>query len=89
MELAKRRKGTTALKGLGVKFGATVRKRYGKVYRTLKQKRRCPSCTSLKFRRIAIGIWKCNKCEYKVAGGSVRYKPWKITRLNSVFFSTD
>ena len=43
MELAKRRKGSTALKGLGVKFGATVRKRYGKVYRTLKLKRRCPS----------------------------------------------
>lgn len=70
MKLANRRKRSTALKGLGVKFGATVRKRYGKVYRTLKQKRRCPSCTSLKFRRLAIGIWKCDKCEYKVAGGA-------------------
>jgi len=66
----KRRKGSTALKGLGVKFGATVRKRYGKVHRTLKQKRRCPGCTSLKFRRIAIGIWQCGKCEYKVAAGA-------------------
>ena len=27
MELAKRRKGSTALKGLGVKFGATVTKK--------------------------------------------------------------
>jgi ribosomal protein L37AE/L43A len=47
------RKGQTVLKGLGTKFGATVRKRYSKVYRTLKQKRRCPSCGSLKFMRIA------------------------------------
>ena len=28
--MAKRKKGSTALSGLGVKFGATVRKRYGK-----------------------------------------------------------
>jgi large subunit ribosomal protein L37Ae len=68
--MVSRKKGSTALKGLNVKFGATVRKRYGKVYRTLKQKRRCPNCTSLKFKREAIGIWKCSKCEYKVAGGA-------------------
>ena len=64
------RKGQTALKGLGTKFGATVRKRYGKIYRTLKRKRRCPSCGSLKFGRIASGIWNCPKCNFKVAAGA-------------------
>jgi large subunit ribosomal protein L37Ae len=59
-----------ALKGLGIKFGATVRKRYGMAYNTLKQKRRCPSCGSLRFSRIASGIWYCPKCRYKVAGGA-------------------
>ncbi|HEY9386802.1 MAG TPA: 50S ribosomal protein L37 [Nitrososphaeraceae archaeon] len=66
----RKRQGRTALKGLGVKFGVTVRKRYGMVYRTLKQKRRCPSCASLKFGRVAAGIWYCRKCNYKVAGGA-------------------
>lgn len=61
---------STALKGHGVKFGATVRKRYGKVYRTLHKKRRCPSCGSLRFSRIASGIWACPKCSYKVASGA-------------------
>ncbi len=50
------KQGSTALKGHGVKFGATVRKRYGKVYRTLHKKRRCPSCGSLRFGRVASGI---------------------------------
>jgi large subunit ribosomal protein L37Ae len=57
------RKGQTVLKGLGTK-------RYSKVYRTLKQKRRCPSCGSLKFMRIACGIWNCPKCNFKVAAGA-------------------
>ncbi|HJS65551.1 MAG TPA: 50S ribosomal protein L37 [Nitrososphaeraceae archaeon] len=63
-------KSQTALKGLGVKFGATVRKRYGTVYKTLKQKRRCPTCSSLRFDRIASGIWYCPKCNLKVASGA-------------------
>jgi large subunit ribosomal protein L37Ae len=65
--VSRNRKGQTALKGLGTKFGATVRKRYSKIYRTLKRKRRCPSCGSLKFGRIASGIWNCPKCKFKVA----------------------
>ena len=49
----------TRLKGLGVKYGATVRK-----------KRRCPKCGSIKFDRKALGIWYCSKCNYKVAAGT-------------------
>jgi large subunit ribosomal protein L37Ae len=68
--VSRRKQGPRGLKGLGVKFGATVRKRYGMVYRTLKQKRRCPLCGSLRFDRIALGIWYCPKCKYKVAAGA-------------------
>ena len=64
------KKGSTALRGHGIKYGATVRKRYGKVYRTLHIKRRCPSCGSLRFGRLAAGIWACPKCSFKVAGGA-------------------
>ncbi|MDP8902940.1 MAG: 50S ribosomal protein L37 [Thermoproteota archaeon] len=68
--MAKRKKGSTALTGLGVKFGATVRKRYGKVHRTLHRKRRCPSCGSIRFSRLAAGIWHCPKCNCKIASGA-------------------
>ncbi len=59
-----------SLKGLGVKYGATVRKRYTNIYNTLKKKRVCPKCGSLRFKRIVIGIWRCYKCNYTVAGGA-------------------
>jgi large subunit ribosomal protein L37Ae len=64
------KKGSTNLRGLGIKFGATVRKRYGKVHRTLHKKRRCPSCGSLRFCRLAAGIWQCPKCSFKIAAGA-------------------
>ncbi|MGH9979283.1 MAG: 50S ribosomal protein L37, partial [Nitrososphaeraceae archaeon] len=55
--VTRRKRKSTSLKGLGVKFGATVRKRYGAVYRILKKSRKCPSCGSKRFSRIALGIW--------------------------------
>jgi large subunit ribosomal protein L37Ae len=66
----KRKHKLGSLKGLGVKYGATVRKRYATIYRTLKKKRRCPLCGSTQISRIAIGIWTCQKCKYKLAAGA-------------------
>lgn len=68
--VARRKRKSTSLKGLGVKFGAKVRKRYGAVYRILKKNRKCPSCGSKRFSRIALGIWYCPKCHLKVASGA-------------------
>ena len=65
-----RTKARESLPGLHQKYGATLRRRYTKVYLTLKQKRRCPKCGSRRFRRKALGIWKCPKCQYTVAGGA-------------------
>lgn len=65
------------LKGLGAKYGGTLRKRYARVYRVLKTARECPSCSSMKLRREASGIWTCNACGYKVAGGAYDVTPPK------------
>jgi large subunit ribosomal protein L37Ae len=58
------------IRGLGAKYGGTLRKRYARVYRTTKASKECPSCSSMKLRRQASGIWKCNSCGYVVAGGA-------------------
>ena len=68
--VSRRKHKLTGLKGLGVKYGATLRKRYGLVYKVFKKRRLCPKCGSIQFDREAMGIWFCSKCEYKVAAGA-------------------
>lgn len=63
------------LKGLGPKYGSSLRKRYSRVWRVLKAKRQCPKCGSFRFKRVAVGIWECGKCGYKVAGGAYNVTP--------------
>lgn len=65
------------LKGLGAKYGGTLRKRYARVFRTLKAARECPSCARMKLRRASSGIWKCKSCGYTVAGGAYDLAPSK------------
>ena len=58
----------SSLKGLGARYGIKPRKQFTKVHYILKSKRRCPVCGSIKFGREAVGIWKCKKCSFKIAG---------------------
>jgi len=67
------------VKGLGAKYGGTLRKRYARIYRMLKASRACPSCASMKMRRQASGIWKCGVCGFTVAGGAYDLAPLKTS----------
>ena len=67
-------------RGLGTRYGATVRKRYVKVITELKKPHRCPQCGFVRVRRVSVGIWKCGKCEFTFAGGA--YTPH--TKLGAV-----
>jgi large subunit ribosomal protein L37Ae len=58
------------VRGLGAKYGGTLRKRYARVFRTMKEARECPACSSKKLSRASSGIWKCKSCGYTVAGGA-------------------
>jgi large subunit ribosomal protein L37Ae len=63
-------KAKESLRGLGAKYGGTLRKRYARVFRVLKASRECPSCSSMKLARASSGVWKCKSCGYTVAGGA-------------------
>ena len=58
------------VRGLGAKYGGTLRKRYARVFRIQKQARQCPVCSSMRLSRTASGIWRCKSCGYTVAGGA-------------------
>jgi large subunit ribosomal protein L37Ae len=67
-------------RGLGVRYGATVRKRYMKVIVELKKPHKCPQCGFVRVHRESVGIWKCKKCSYTFTGGA--YTP--TTKLGVV-----
>jgi large subunit ribosomal protein L37Ae len=67
-------------RGLGPRYGSTVRKRYVKVVTELKRPHKCPQCGFVRVRRQSVGIWKCQKCNFTFAGGA--YTP--ITKLGVV-----
>ncbi len=67
-------------RGLGTRYGATVRKRYVKVITELKRPHKCPNCGFVRVRRESVGVWKCNKCSYTFAGGA--YTP--VTKLGVI-----
>jgi large subunit ribosomal protein L37Ae len=67
-------------RGLGVRCGSTVRKRYIKVITELNRPHKCPQCGFVKVHRESVGVWKCKKCDYTFAGGA--YTP--VTKLGVV-----
>ena len=67
-------KKTRSFKGLGARYGIKIRKKNSIVHKTLKSKRKCPECGSLKFGRQDIGIWNCKKCGFKIAGAAYDVK---------------
>jgi large subunit ribosomal protein L37Ae len=67
-------------RGLGARYGSTVRKRYVRATAGLKKAHRCPQCGFLRVKRESVGVWKCKKCGYTFAGGA--YMPF--TKLGVV-----
>jgi len=67
-------------RGLGARYGATVRKRQVAVLTELKKTHKCPQCGSMSVQRESVGVWKCKKCGLTFTGGA--YTP--ATKLGVV-----
>lgn len=67
-------------RGLGPRYGSTVRKRYIKIVEELKKPHTCPQCGFPRVRRESVGVWKCRKCGFTFTGGA--YTP--ITKLGVI-----
>ena len=68
--MGKRTKKVGPTRGLGPRYGATVRKRYMKVVTEMKKPHKCPQCGFLRVRRQSVGVWKCAKCGVTFTGGA-------------------
>ena len=78
--MGKRTKKVGPTRGLGSRYGATVRKRYIKVVKGMKKPHRCPQCGLQRVKRVSVGVWKCRKCGFTFTGGA--YTP--TTKLGIV-----
>jgi large subunit ribosomal protein L37Ae len=67
-------------RGLGTRYGSTVRKRYVKVVTEAKKTHKCPQCGAEAVKRESVGVWNCRKCGHTFAGGA--YTP--VTKLGVV-----
>lgn len=76
----RRTKKVGSTRGLGARYGSTVRKRYLKVISEVKKVHKCPQCSSETVRRQSVGVWKCRKCGFTFTGGA--YTPF--TKLGVV-----
>jgi large subunit ribosomal protein L37Ae len=78
--VGKRTKKIGPTRGLGARYGATVRKRYTKTVVSLKKTYKCPQCSAVAVKRQSVGVWECRKCGLTFAGGA--YTP--VTKLGIV-----
>ncbi len=76
----KRKKKVGPTRGLGARYGSTVRKQYVKVLSEMKKAHRCPQCDSSSVQRESVGVWNCRKCGLTFTGGA--YTP--TTKLGVV-----
>lgn len=78
--MGKRTKKVGPTRGLGPRYGSTVRKRYIKVVTELRKAHVCPQCGFSRVKRESVGVWRCRKCGFTFTGGA--YTP--VTKLGVV-----
>jgi large subunit ribosomal protein L37Ae len=54
----------------GSRYGKGVKKKVAEIEKFQKQRHVCPRCGMPYVKRLASGIWKCEKCGTKFAGAS-------------------
>ncbi|HKZ50083.1 MAG TPA: 50S ribosomal protein L37ae [Candidatus Nanoarchaeia archaeon] len=54
----------------GARYGLRIRKKITEIESIQRQKHKCPSCFKFALKRLSAGIWFCNSCENKFAGGA-------------------
>ncbi len=55
-------------KRFGSRYGRSIRERVGKIEVEQRKLHKCPYCNNVKVKRLAVGIWQCQKCKVKFAG---------------------
>lgn len=55
-------------KRFGARYGRKTKVKFAQVEKKQRATWKCPYCNKTAVKRLAAGIWQCNKCEAKFAG---------------------
>ena len=75
MKSEERREGLGSAKRFGARYGRKTKLKFSNVETEQRKLHKCPYCTKIAVKRIALGIWQCRKCNVKFAG-----KAYSVTR---------
>jgi len=56
----------------GARYGKKLKTKITNVEKIQRKKQECPYCGRKTAKRLATGIWKCNKCDSKFTGGAYK-----------------
>ncbi|MBI2651483.1 50S ribosomal protein L37ae [Candidatus Woesearchaeota archaeon] len=68
-----------SVKRFGARYGSKPKHLFAKIEKEQRRKHKCPYCSYVQVKRIALGIWKCRKCNAKFTGSA--YSPLKSADL--------
>ena len=60
--------GLGSVKRFGARYGRKPKIRFSKIETEQRKLHKCPYCSKIAVKRVAVGIWKCKKCDAKFTG---------------------
>ncbi|MBS3132060.1 50S ribosomal protein L37ae [Candidatus Woesearchaeota archaeon] len=57
-----------SIRRFGARYGRKTKDKFGKIEKEQRKLHKCPFCSHVKVKRVALGIWQCRKCNSKFAG---------------------
>ncbi len=60
--------GLGSVKRFGARYGRKPKIKFSTIETEQRKLHKCPYCSKVAVKRLALGIWQCKKCEAKFAG---------------------
>ncbi len=63
-----------SVKRFGARYGRKTKLKFSKIEAEQRKLHKCPYCSKIAVKRVAVGIWNCNKCNAKFTGRAYSVK---------------
>ena len=64
-----------SVKRYGARYGRKLKLKLSKIETEQRKLHKCPYCSKIAVKRVAVGIWNCRKCDAKFTG-----KAYSVTK---------